>query len=272
MNLRAAGRDNEFTKLEGMRDMTKQSTRMLFAGESWSTYAVHTKGANSYTTSAYEEGAKDLLAALASSSFDVTYMRNHEAAEGFPYTADELASRFDVVVLSDIPADSLLLPHAVFIKGEKRPNRLRSLAKFVERGGGLLMVGGYMSFAGFEGRARYASTPLAQALPVVISHHDDRIEESEGVNPEVTNAHPVLAGISGDWPYFLGYNRFEAKPGSQVILSVGEDPFLVVGRHGSGRVAAFASDCSPHWGSPEFMAWPHYSRFWSQLAAWLAGS
>jgi uncharacterized membrane protein len=252
--------------------MTKQSTRMLFAGESWSTYAVHTKGANSYTTSAYEEGAKDLLAALASSSFDVTYMRNHEAAEGFPYTADELASRFDVVVLSDIPADSLLLPHAVFIKGEKRPNRLRSLAKFVERGGGLLMVGGYMSFAGFEGRARYASTPLAQALPVVISHHDDRIEESEGVNPEVTNAHPVLAGISGDWPYFLGYNRFEAKPGSQVILSVGEDPFLVVGRHGSGRVAAFASDCSPHWGSPEFTAWPHYSRFWSQLAAWLAGS
>lgn len=252
--------------------MPKQSSRILFAGESWSTYAVHTKGANSYTTSAYEEGAKDLLAALASSGFDVSYMRNHEAAEGFPYTPEELASRFDVVVLSDIPADSLLLPHAVFAKGEKRPNRLRSLAKFVERGGGLLMVGGYMSFAGFEGRARYASTPLAEALPVEISHHDDRVEEPEGVNPVVARQHPILEGVSGNWPYFLGYNRFKAKAGSEVILSVGEDPFLVIDRRGSGRVAAFASDCSPHWGSPEFIAWPHYSTFWSRLTAWLAGS
>jgi len=171
-------------------------------------------------------------------------------AEGFPYTPEELASRFDVVVLSDIPADSLLLPHAVFVKGEKRPNRLRSLGEFVERGGGLLMVGGYMSFAGFEGRARYASTPLAEALPVEISHYDDRIEEPEGVNPKVMNEHAILDGISGDWPYFLGYNRFKARPGSEVILSVGEDPFLVVDRHGSGRIAAFASDCSPHWVVP----------------------
>lgn len=246
--------------------------RILFAGESWATYGIHTKGASSYTTSAYEEGARDLLAALKNAGFDITYMRNHEAVEGFPYTAEEISAKFDAVVLSDIPADSLLLPHAVFVKGERRPNRLRSLAKFAEEGGGLLMIGGFMSFAGFEGRGRYATTPIAEALPVEISHHDDRNEEPEGVNPMVVTDHAILQGISGEWPYFLGYNRFKAKPGSEVVLRAGNDPFLVVGTHGKGRVAAFASDCSPHWGSPEFMAWSHYATFWSQLVAWLARS
>ncbi len=252
--------------------MSQSTPRVLFAGESWNTYAVHTKGANSYTTSSYEEGAKDLLAALEAGGADVTYMRNHEATEGFPYTSDELRRSYDAVILSDIPADTLLLPRAVFVDGQKRPNRLRSLGAFVEQGGGLLMVGGYMSFAGFEGRARYASTPLSSVLPVQISHHDDRLEEPEGVVPVVLEDHPVLRGISGEWPYFLGYNRLRAKDGGRVVLAVGDDPLLVVGQHGSGRVAAFASDCSPHWGSPEFLAWRHYGTFWSQLVAWLAGA
>lgn len=246
--------------------------RILFAGESWATYGIHTKGSASYTTSGYDEGATVLLGALRDAGFDVTYMRNHEAVEGFPYTAGEIAEKYDAVVLSDIPADSLLLPHAVFVKGERRPNRLRSISRFVEEGGGLLMIGGFMSFAGFEGRGRYAATPLADALPVVMSHHDDRIEEPEGVNPVIAKDHPILKNMTGGWPYFLGYNRFKAKPASDVLLKAGDDPFLVVGQHGKGRVAAFASDCSPHWGSPEFMAWKHYAPFWAQLAGWLAES
>ena len=81
--------------------------RILFAGESWATYGIHTKGAASYTTSGYEEGATVLLGVLKDAGFDVTYVRNHEAVEGFPYTTEEFADRFDLVVLSDIPADSL---------------------------------------------------------------------------------------------------------------------------------------------------------------------
>jgi uncharacterized membrane protein len=100
---------------------------------------------------------------------------------------------------------------------------------------------------------------------------DDRIEEPSGVHPRASLPHPILSGIPGEWPYFLGYNRFTAKPDATVVLSVGDDPFLVVGSHGSGRVAAFASDCSPHWGSPEFTAWSAYGRFWTQLLRWLAG-
>jgi uncharacterized membrane protein len=244
--------------------------RLLLAGESWNTYAVHTKGASSYTTSGYEEGADQLIADLRAAGHEVTYMPNHVVVEDFPFSASELSERWDVIIVSDLPADSLLLPHAVFIEGERRPNRARVLAEFVDSGGGLLMIGGYMSFSGFEGRARYGVTALAEVLPVQMARHDDRIELPEGVVPVASNAHPVLDGVEGEWPYFLGYNQFVAKSDALVLATAGDDPFLVIGSYGHGRSAAFASDCSPHWGSPAFMGWPHYGRFWSQLVIWLA--
>ena len=142
----------------------------------------------------------------------------------------------------------------MFVKGERWPNRLAVIADFVRAGGGLLMVGGYMSFSGFEGRGRYSLTPLAQVLPVQMLVHDDRIEAPQGVIPSVDQEHDILSGIEGEWPYLLGYNRFRAKPDASIIMSVDGDPLLVVDGYGAGRVAAFASDCSPHWGSPEFMA------------------
>lgn len=250
---------------------TDAPVRVLLAGESWNTYAVHTKGASAYTTAGYEEGAEQLISELRGRGVQVSYLPNHAVVERFPYTADELAASYDVVVLSDLPADSLLLPHAVFVQGERRPNRARTIGEFVAGGGGLLMIGGYMSFAGFEGRARYGATPLADTLPVTMARHDDRMETPEGVVPAVVGAHPVLNGLPDEWPYFLGYNQVAAKPGASTVLAIGDDPLLVLGEHGSGRVAAFTSDCSPHWGSPAFMAWPHYGAFWAQLVGHLAG-
>ena len=43
-------------------------------------------------------------------------------------------------------------------------------------GGGLLMIGGYLSFAGIDGKARYHGTPVEDALPVTIAATDDRVE------------------------------------------------------------------------------------------------
>jgi uncharacterized membrane protein len=48
--------------------------------------------ANTYTTSVYDEGTKDLLAALQSSGFDMTHLHNHEAVESFPFEASALTS------------------------------------------------------------------------------------------------------------------------------------------------------------------------------------
>jgi uncharacterized membrane protein len=245
--------------------------RVLIAGETWSTHKIEIKGFAAYTTGAYDVGLTEWVEALRSAKHEVTHIANHEAIEQFPWSLEEFQA-FDVVVLSDIPADTIQLHPRVFDHGERTPDRLRVLSDFTRAGGGLLMVGGYMSFSGIEGKAHYQATPLAEVLPVKMMLADDRIELPEGVNPIVRAEHPVVSGIPAEWPYFLGYNRFEAKPDAAILMSAGEDPFLVVGSAGSGRAAAFASDCSPHWGSPEFLAWPHYGIFWSQLIEWLGGA
>lgn len=244
--------------------------KVLLAGETWMTYGVHVKGASAYYTGGFGDGSVPLVEALRASGMDVTHLPNHLATDGFPTSAEGLAT-YDAVILSDIGADTLLLHPDVFDRGLRRPDPIRAIGAYVAAGGGLLMVGGYMSFSGFEGKARYHNTPLADVLPVRMQGFDDRIEEPGGVHPRPALEHPILDGIPAEWPYFLGYNRFAAKPEASVLLTVGEDPFLVVSTHGSGRVAAFASDCSPHWGSPEFTAWPAYRPFWTQLLRWVAG-
>jgi uncharacterized membrane protein len=242
--------------------------RVVIAGETWITHKVEIKGFSAYSTGGYAIGLQELLDALTAAGHEVTHIPNHEAVERFPWTLEEF-EQYDVVVLSDIPADTIQLTPACIERGERTPDRLRVLCEHVERGAGLLMVGGYMSFSGFEGKARYGSTPLAAALPVELLGHDDRVEAPDSVTPVAGGGHPVLEELDGEWPWFLGYNRFTAKPDSSVLMRVGDDPFLVVGEYGKGRTAAFASDCSPHWGSPAFLAWPGYGRFWSQLVTWL---
>jgi uncharacterized membrane protein len=95
-----------------------------------------------------------------------------------------------VVILSDIGANSLLLAPDTFERSAVAPNRLAAVEQYVRDGGGLLMIGGYLSFAGIEGKARYHGTPVEAALPVTISPQDDRAERPEGVQPAVTQPRP----------------------------------------------------------------------------------
>ncbi|TML20349.1 MAG: cytoplasmic protein [Actinobacteria bacterium] len=243
---------------------------VLIAGETWMTHKVEVKGFSTYATGSYAVGLTELVDGLRAHGHEVTHVTNHDAVENFPCTLADFEP-FDVVVLSDISADTIQLHPACTERGERTPDRLRVLSEHVRRGHGLLMVGGYMSFSGFEGKARYQSTPLASVLPVELLGHDDRVEAPEGVTPKVRTSHAVLDGIAVDWPYFLGYNQLIAKGEAEVVMTADDDPFLVLGVAGEGRVAAFASDCSPHWGSPDFLAWPDYERFWSQLVTWLGG-
>jgi uncharacterized membrane protein len=244
--------------------------QVLIAGETWVTHKVELKGFSTYSTGSYAVGLTELVSGLEAHGHEVTHIANHEAVEAFPWSVEDF-ERYDVVVLSDISADTIQLHPDCTERGQRTPDRLRVLADHIHRGHGLLMVGGYMSFSGFEGKARYQSTPLGPVLPVALLGHDDRVEAPEGVSPEVRAEHDVLDGIADEWPYFLGYNRLVAREDAEVVMTVGPDPFLVLGTFGEGRTAAFASDCSPHWGSPEFLAWPHYGRFWGQLVGWLGG-
>jgi uncharacterized membrane protein len=244
--------------------------KLLFVGESWIKHTIHMKGFDHFVSVEYEEGAGVFLTCLADQGVDVTYIRAHEVSAKFPTEAAGLAA-YDAVAISDIGSNSFLLADDTFLRSRIGPNRLQLIADFVAGGGGLLKIGGYMSFTGIDGRARYGMSPLAPILPVELLPYDDRIELPEGKVPEVVEPdHPITAGLGTRWPVMLGYNRTAAKPGSTVVATIGGDPLIALGQHGAGRVVAFTSDVAPHWAPPEFLAWDHYPTLWNRLVEWAA--
>jgi uncharacterized membrane protein len=247
------------------------SPRVLVAGESWIKHTVHLKGFDHFHTTEYEEGGAAFLATLVDAGFEVDYVRAHEVSGNFPRDREAL-SVYDAVILSDIGSNSFLLTDESFLRSEVSTNRLIELAAYVKGGGGLVMIGGYLSFSGIDGRARYGQSPLAEVLPVEMLDRDDRVERPEGVSPTVAIPdHEALGGVSSDWPTLLGYNRLAGKEGATVIATAGEDPLLVVSESGAGRAVAFASDCAPHWAPPEFVQWADYGSLWSSIIRWAAG-
>lgn len=250
-------------------------TKILLVGESWVSAATHYKGFDQFGSVTFHLGAEPLVAALKDSPFELTYMTAHEAAEGFPDTVEAL-SAYKAIILSDIGANTLLLPPSVWLNSRPTPNRLKAIEAFAAAGGGLAMIGGYLSFQGIDGRARWHRTPVERALPVDCLPQDDRLEIPEGFEPEILAAgHPLFAGIDGPWPPLLGANEVVAKTGEDVSvlarlpMDQGGHPLLVTGRHGKGRTLAWTSDIGPHWVPNAFVAWPGYARFWTNVAAWL---
>lgn len=253
--------------------MTK---KVLLVGESWVSSATHYKGFDQFGSVTFHLGAEPLVEALRDSEFELTYMKAHEAVEDFPYELADLEG-YDTIILSDIGANSLLLPPEVWLHSRTVPNRLKLLKAWVEKGGGLLMVGGYFSFQGIDGKARWRRTAVEDTLPVTCLPYDDRVEVPEGFVPDVLQPdHPVLQGLEGEWPLLLGVNEVELRngPDVEVLARLPEDqgghPLLVLGAFGKGRTAAWTSDIGPHWLSPAFCAWEGYGRLWKNLLGWLA--
>ncbi len=245
-------------------------TRVLLAGESWITHSVHIKGFDSFTTDEYVEGAERLIESLRTAGNEVTFLPNHVAPARFPSSMEEL-ERYDVVFLSDIGANSLLIHPETFTRSVSKQNRISLLVQYVHGGGGLAMIGGYLSFSGIEGKAGYPRTDLATVLPVVMTEGDDRREVPEGASVEIVEpGHPLVKGMPTSWPQFLGYNRLRAREGATVVARRGEDVFLAAGVYGRGRSVAFASDCGPHWCPPLFVEWEHYATLWRNIAGWLS--
>jgi uncharacterized membrane protein len=68
---------------------------------------------------------------------------------------------------------------------------------------------------------------------------------------------------------FLDHNKLLPGKGERLMSCQG-NPFLSVRQYGKGWVGAFASDRSPQWAPPKFVAWKNYQPFWIQLVEWLA--
>lgn len=250
------------------------TTRVLLVGESWTTSETHYKGFDQFGSVRFHTGATPLLEAMKDSDFHIDYMTAHDAAEGFPFAMEGLAP-YDIIILSDIGANTFLLPPDVWLRSRTVPNRLRLLKEWVAQGGNLLMIGGYFSFQGIDGRARWRGTAVEDTLPVTCHPWDDRVEIPEGAQADILLPdHPVMAEMPAAWPPILGVNEVMVRDGATVVARLPEDqgghPLLVLGQHGQGRTAAWTSDVGPHWLSPEFCDWPGYGTLWKNLFGWLA--
>ncbi len=248
--------------------------KVLLLGESWVSAATHYKGFDQFGSVTFHTGADDFVATLQGGDFDVTWLTAHAAVTGMPFTAEGL-DVYDAVVLSDIGSNSLLLHPDVWLTGKPVPNRLKLLREWTRRGGGLVMMGGYLTFQGIDGRGRWARTPVEDALPVTCLPYDDRIEVPEGFTAELVGAsqHPILQGIPGEWPLLLGANELKPKDGADVLARLpaeeGGHPLLVTWTFGAGRTVAWASDIGPHWCPTPFVQWPGYGQLWNNMLGWV---
>ncbi|MBN2094487.1 MAG: hypothetical protein JW727_00410 [Candidatus Aenigmarchaeota archaeon] len=177
-----------------------------------------------------------------------------------PSNVEVTEDQFDgrkLVVLSDFPARLM----------DDRTQK--ALGKEIYGGVGLAVFGGWNSgsYGGWK------DSLIGDLLPVEMLEGDDRLNSSQKavvLKPE-GKEHPIYEGI--DWkrpPCVGGFNKFTAKPGSEVLLNVVDTittyekgnlsikeygpryPFLVLSSYGKGNIGVVATDISPHWGGVDY--------------------
>ncbi|HEY5528487.1 MAG TPA: glutamine amidotransferase [Thermoleophilia bacterium] len=243
--------------------------RVLLAGESWVSQATHYKGFDSFTSVTFHSGADEYIASLGREDITVEHMYAHDVPQRFPADIEAL-NAYDVIVLSDIGANSFLLPQETWLHGRPSTNRLKNLRDWVRAGGALMMAGGYLSFQGFQARANFARSPLAEVLPVTMSDYDDRVEVPEGAFPTLEDTdHPVGRAWQQEAPILLGYNRVIAKPEAHVVARVNGDVLIATADYGSGRSLVWTSDIGPHWCPSEFIQWSGFDGLMASMIRWL---
>ena len=176
---------------------------------------------------------------------------------------------YSCVILSDIGANTLMLPSQTFTKSIKMPDRTKVIRDYVMDGGALLMIGGYLTFSGVDAKGKWHDTAVQEVLPVEVLTVDDRKEHCDGISPVVVKDHVSLKGIPEKWPDVLGYNKTIPKPEAEVAVMIGDDPLVAFSEYGKGKSAVFTSDCAPHWAPPEFCEWEGYAKIWKGIMDWL---
>jgi uncharacterized membrane protein len=191
--------------------------------------------------------------------------------------------KYDVYIIGDLDSKALW--------SEDKPENLQALVREINRGAGLIMLGGYHSF--WPGG--YQSTPLRDVLPIEAGELDRLVRQNFGEPPmKDPNVHipgPIkmlpderFADVSfmqlapraenrAAWeklPPLKGANRFRAlKRGARPLaVTPTGDVLMAALEPGNGRVLAFAGDSTYQWRLQGFDA--IHKRFWRQVILWLA--
>jgi hypothetical protein len=232
-----------------------------------------------------ETAARYLAGMLTLSDLAFDYVPSDQTLNGEQLTGRKL------FVVSDYPA------------AQMTSRKQSEIVRQVERGAGLLMIGGWESFWGHHGK--WGGTPIGSILPVHIAKHDDRVNCDQPALVRCLLDHPICGDLPWNKrpPMIGGFNRLIAKDNATIVLeverftaqnkndamkfqSLDRHPLLVVGSHGKGRTAALATDLAPHWvgglvdwgigprivtGAPETIeVGEYYAQFVQNLVNWTA--
>src|SRR5258708_20243303 len=99
-------------------------TKVLLVGESWVSSSTYLKGFDFFVSTHYATGGDFLIGALRSGGIEVVHQPSHEAAKTFPLELSKL-ELYDVIILRNIAADTLVLPPELFLDGKPMPNPLK---------------------------------------------------------------------------------------------------------------------------------------------------
>jgi len=209
--------------------------------------------------------------------------RGVPALREVPTDRKTLLDDYDVVILGDVN------PWAISPDPARCEEFLSSLAEFVERGGGLLLVAGE-----YENPHAYVSTALEPLFPVVLDRTEmasPHAASDEGFRPELedpSQPHEIVRLLAepdanrrmweepgGLDPQYWFQPVGRAKPGSQVLLrhpteegSSGRYPLLVAGYYPAGRTLFSAIDSTWRW--RKRFGDLYHERFWRAAIRWLA--
>jgi len=130
-----------------------------------------------------------------------------------------------------------------------------------------------MSLLARGGLGRYYFTDRVREIPRIMLRETNVVTRPvvmEGqVQPQLGAASPLLRTLNpSELPSLQGYVVTTPKPSAEIALrSDRGDPLLASWQYGLGRVVAWTADAGTAW-SPDWLAWPRFGQFWSQIVRW----
>ena len=182
-----------------------------------------------------------------------------------PTLTAEALREYKVLVLGDLPSTALT------------EENLRSVRDFVDKGGGLLLIGAAQAY----GPAGLHKAPyLEELLPATSKESAKMLEGRFSVDMTPTGrAHSALSSLPHEMrlpPILSFWSPVQVSPFSSVLIATADNsPVLAVRRYGQGRVAMVLSDSLWRWqlgGMDDAVEKSLYNRFVTQLIYWLAPS
>jgi hypothetical protein len=171
-----------------------------------------------------------------------------------------------IVVLGDLDAAALGEPRA------------RALLEFVDKGGGLVLLGGPKAWGG----SGFAASALAPLIPCrwpngMTLLSGDNVAPDFAVRWTTEGlAHPAFAAEADRWtrppPVLTLFGGAQPNPAA-ITLAVadtrnGSTPLLLTRRYGQGKVLALLTDSLWHWQLLPDDSRP-YGRFWARSIEWM---